>query len=885
MATAIPSESGGKGRFPRRFSDRYILLKELGRGGMGQVYMGITGEAGAHRVCALKIIRDLASDRDPAELAARFLDEAKIVTKLSHENLVFVFDFGVIGNQGYLAMEFVEGKTLTELWNRCALRAVGFPVGTSLHIVSELCAGLGYAHRTGDLRLVHRDVSPSNVMLSYNGGVKLIDFGLAKWKSKVSETASGINWGKVSYMSPEQHLGRPVDHRSDLFSAGLILWELLTGRQLFPSADSRTGELDIPPPSRLNPHIPPDLDATVMKALAEDPDKRFSSGEEMSAALAAHTPREAGKLALGDFVRSLFETDLKAEAEERDILLEGAGSVASSGEMPALGGPLGLQADGDDRDPLLGSMLADRYFVRRLVGEGAMGRVYEGHHTGIGKRVAIKIPRHGERRKSELLQRFKLEAQAASQIRHPNIADVTDCGSTPDGRFFFVMEFVDGVDLGHLVRRQGPLPIERALVIAMQVCRAMEAAHKAEIIHRDLKPSNVMLLRDRDREDSESDFVKVLDFGVAKFLRADVASLGSDLTRADAAVGTPKYMAPEQIERGHDIDVRVDIYALGGLIYFMLSGGHAPIEGDTVENVWRKKVTEEATPLHQWRSDLPPAVDALIMRCLARDPDRRPRSMEALRKELLAAVERLRHVNGSVLAKVPSSTSLVEDRPAPQPAPRRSRAASVLMLGVGGAALGALALLVDRAADPERARVGVSTERATSHAVMPALSAPARVAPPTPATTVAAAAVSTPRAPAAPGSAPRARTAPPSAPVVAATAPATVESTPRAGHTPGEMPARRPELPRENPARLLATAEKRFQEGRLPEAIVLARKGHLLGGGIEALLMLGKIYRTTGEYERAVTVYDQILKTVPTHPAALEGRRRATAALSGSDAK
>jgi serine/threonine-protein kinase len=314
---------------------------------MGQVYMGITGDAGAHRVCALKIIRDLATDRDPAELAARFLDEAKIVTKLSHENLVYVFDYGVNGNQGYLAMEFVEGKTLTELWNRCAMRGVGFPVGTSLHIVGELCAGLGYAHRTGDLRLVHRDVSPSNVMLSYNGGVKLIDFGLAKWKSKVAETASGINWGKVSYMSPEQHLGRNIDHRSDLFSAGLILWELLTGRQLFPSADARTGELDIPPPSQLNPHIPPDLDATVMRALAENPDDRFQTGEEMSAALAAHTPREAGKLALGEFVRSLFEIDVRTETDEREILLAGAGSVPPSGEMPSLPNPDG--SSGDER--------------------------------------------------------------------------------------------------------------------------------------------------------------------------------------------------------------------------------------------------------------------------------------------------------------------------------------------------------------------------------------------------------------------------------------------------------------------------------------------------------------------------------------------------------
>ena len=305
-----PSDSAGGGTFPRRFSDRYVLLKELGRGGMGQVYMGMTGEGGAHRVCALKIIRDLSNDRDPAELKMRFLDEAKIVTKLSHENLVFVFDYGVVGTQGYLAMEFVEGKTLTELWNRCALRAIGFPVGLSLFIVSELCAGLGYAHRTGDLRLVHRDVSPSNVMLSYTGGIKLIDFGLAKWRSKVSETASGINWGKVSYMSPEQHLGRPIDHRSDLFSAGLIIWELLTGRQIFPNAEARTGEIDIPPPSAFNPHIPPDLDATVMRSLATLPEHRYQSGEEMSAALAAHMPREAGKLSLGEFVRSLFESEV-----------------------------------------------------------------------------------------------------------------------------------------------------------------------------------------------------------------------------------------------------------------------------------------------------------------------------------------------------------------------------------------------------------------------------------------------------------------------------------------------------------------------------------------------------------------------------------------------
>ena len=686
---------------------------------MGHVFLGVTGDPGAQRVCALKIVRDLSRDRDPAELSARFLDEAKVVTKLTHDNLVYVFDFGVVAGQGYLAMEFVEGKTLTEVWNRCAVKGVGFPVGLSLFAASELCAGLGYAHRAGDLRLVHRDVSPSNVMLSYTGSLKLIDFGLAKWRSKVAETQTGVNWGKVSYMSPEQYLGRAIDHRSDLFSVGLILWELLTGRQLFPSPESRSTDFEIPPPSRFNQHISPELDATVLRAVADDPAERFQSGEQMAAALLAHVPREAGKLALSEFVRSLFETDARSEAAERDAFVAGALSLPPRTPAPQPG-PGHTSPDGDTtRDPLLGTVLTERYFVRRLVGEGAMGRVYEGHHTGIGKRVAIKIPRQGERRKSELLRRFQLEAQAASQIRHPNIADVTDCGSTPDGRFFFVMEYVDGIDISQLLHREGALPIERALLIGVQICRALEAAHKAGIIHRDLKPSNVMLLRDRDQE--VGDLVKVLDFGVAKFLRAEVGPNRPDLTRVDAAVGTPKYMAPEQIERGQDIDFRVDTYGVGGLLYFMLSGGHAPVEGDTVEDIWRRKVSDEVVSITHWRSDLPPAVESIVMRSLARDPASRPESMEILRRDLLAAVESIRAVGSSVLPRMASSTSIINDRGARDNRTRKT----LLALGAGGAVLGALAFLLDRTVVKDSPAPQTAAVRVTAPPVVPASAGPA----------------------------------------------------------------------------------------------------------------------------------------------------------------
>ena len=644
------SEPHDPGRFPRRFGPRYVLLKELGRGGMGRVFMALTGQAGVERVCALKILRSFQAGRHAEEMTQRFLDEAKIVTKLSHENLVYVFDFGLQDRQGFLAMEYVQGKTFTEAWNRCAIKHTGFPTNVAINVIGELVAALGYAHRLEGMNLVHRDISPSNLMLTYTGGVKLIDFGLAQWNDKVAQTAAGTNWGKVSYMSPEQYLGKPIDHRSDLFSAGIILWELLTGRQLFPATQSRQPGQKIPPPSSINDALSSKLDEVVGKALALNPADRFSTGEEMSAALFAEMPREGGgKLATAAFLAQLFDAEMRAEAAEQRDLVQRAAALGE--HVP----PLEVtDSAASDNDPLVGKVLGDRYHVRRRIGEGAMGRVYEGHHTGIGKRVAIKIPRRVERRKSELARRFQREALAPSQIGHPNVVDVTDCGTTDDGDFFFVMEFVDGVDLEALVKRDGAMAMERTLLVAVQVCRALEAAHRAGIIHRDLKPSNVMLVRPSDEQ---GDLVKVLDFGVAKFLRDEA---GPTLTVPDAAVGTPRFMAPEQIGGGGVVDFRADIYAVGGLLYFMLSGGHCPIEGSNVQNVWQRKLTEDPTPLGRYRSDLPDNLESLIMLCLDRDATRRPSSADDLKKLLLAALEEARTISSSLAGlRAPSSTALV----------------------------------------------------------------------------------------------------------------------------------------------------------------------------------------------------------------------------------
>ena len=891
-------------RFPRRFGDRYVLLKTLGHGGMGEVFLGISGRAGIARVCALKIIRKFQADQDAEDLTQRFLDEAKVVTQLTHPNLIYVFDFGIVDRQGYLAMEYVPGKTLTEVWNRCAQRRVGFPTGVALFLISELVAALGYVHRAGGLALVHRDISPSNLMVSYSGGLKLIDFGLAKWNLKVSETATGINWGKVHYMSPEQHQGRPVDHRSDLFSAGVILWELLTGRQLFPTAEDRLRNREIPPPSTINPGILPSLDQVVRRALSVNPTQRYQTGEEMSAALAAEMPRESGRLPTAEFMERLFGGDRKAETGEHDTLVARATELGDA--MPD---GLSSRNEQSSRDPLVGTVLADRYYVRKWIGQGAMGRVYEGHHTGIGKRVAIKVPRNPERRKSELLGRFRREAQAASQIGHPNIADVTDCGTTPTGDFFFVMEYVDGVDLDAVVERDGPLPVDRALVIGLQIARALEAAHQVGIIHRDLKPSNVMLVKGRE----DADVVKVLDFGVAKFLRGDESEANAtvdpeaetplaaeadtttarrrprlDGNPADAAVGTPRYMAPEQIGPGHNVDFRADIYAVGGLLYFMLSGGRAPIEADNVQDVWRRKLHDDPTPLEEHRPEVPHDLDKLIMRCLARSASERPASMVALKTDLVAALEKLRSTESAMLPRrFFSRTSMMRS------ARQRRRLVAAAALGAGALAASASAAIWRWQSRPSSAAIA-ARDLSPAASLAPAaglqsgvVSAQALAIPPTtaPATPPPVAPAPLPEelggvAPSLPAPLdPKA--APPAPRVATATTPAPSPSAaaPRSGRpSPRQAPPQAAE--KMSPAeidRSLRESEALFQKGDPVQALLTAEKVVRRGGGsARTHLLLGKLHLGMEEYAQAVQSYKEALRLDPGNQEARRGLQRAT---------
>jgi len=276
---------------------KYQLLERLGRGGMAEVWKAkALGPMGyARKLVVKRILPELACDE---EFVRMFVEEARLSASLNHRNIVQVYEFGEVGGEYYLAMEWVHGRDLNTLLRAMKERDAPPPVELAVYVAREVCRALAYAHALTDedgrpLRLIHRDVSPSNVMVGFDGSVKLLDFGIAKALALASEnrTQVGVLKGKFGYMAPEQVDGEgEVDHRADLFVAGIVLWEMLTLRRLFKGANhaqtiGMVRKANVLPPSAFNPAVPPELDAACMRALARARCDRFGDCGEMAEAL------------------------------------------------------------------------------------------------------------------------------------------------------------------------------------------------------------------------------------------------------------------------------------------------------------------------------------------------------------------------------------------------------------------------------------------------------------------------------------------------------------------------------------------------------------------------------------------------------------------------
>jgi serine/threonine protein kinase len=269
------------------------------------------------------------------------------------------------------------------------------------------------------------------------------------------------------------------------------------------------------------------------------------------------------------------------------------------------------------RDPFVGQLLAGRYHVLRQLGGGSAGVVYLAEHLRIRRKVAIKIMLPQLTAASEANARFRREAQVSALVRNDHLVAVTDIGKLEDGLLFLAMEYLEGPDVAQLVAAEGPLCVPRVAEIGLQLCSALDAVHRAGIVHRDLKPEHVFLVP----RAYTADFVKVVDFGICKFV-----SSGS-VTAAGISLGTPRFMAPEQLEARPDVDARVDLYALGGILFFMLTGG-CPFEASSLPELLMRVWSEPAPRLRDLRPDAPGSLDVLIDRALQKDRSARPTMRE-----------------------------------------------------------------------------------------------------------------------------------------------------------------------------------------------------------------------------------------------------------------
>ncbi len=317
--------------FPQQFG-KYTLLKKLATGGMAEIFLARQAGMGGFEkdVVVKRLLPEHAANQ---ELVSMFLDEARIAANLTHPNIAQIFDLGTQGDAYYIAMEYVHGVDLRRLCSQGIAEGNYLPVNHAVRIIAEVCDSLAYAHaRTDDqgrpLGIVHRDVSPTNVLVTFEGGVKLVDFGIAKAANKVSVTRAGQIKGKFGYMSPEQVRGGDIDARSDIFAVGINLYEITLGRRLF-RGDSELEtmraieECSIQRPREVDPNYPESLERIVMRALARDPGDRYASARDVQMALEDYLA-EAGLRStagmLAEYMRHLFREQLEIEAQEAPAL-------------------------------------------------------------------------------------------------------------------------------------------------------------------------------------------------------------------------------------------------------------------------------------------------------------------------------------------------------------------------------------------------------------------------------------------------------------------------------------------------------------------------------------------------------------------------------------
>jgi len=662
-----------------RLLGHYVLLRMLVRGGMGEVYLATTiGIEGAERPVVVKRIR--RDYRHDPSFHARFLDEARVQSQLDDPGVARIIEASV-DDQGdpYVVVEYVEGRSLADVRARLSRLGKPLPWADAVAVTLEIASALAHCHeRTGadgaPLGIVHRDLSPQNVMVGFSGDVKLIDFGTARGDNRRCHTVSGTVLAKPGYVAPEVARGDSATARADVYALGVMLWELAAGRRYLEGdatdhvANITSGKLR---PTKLSGDptlaqlgdgpIPAELDRIV--ALLTEPvlNARCGSAREAAqqlAGLLSSAPRrpveERGVRArVKAMLARLYPTEPAASRVEFARLVAKARRVLAT-ELEGLSSNTPKRRDmtPEPVTQIPDALPGTRYRLIRRLGEGAMGVVYEAEHVDLGRKVAIKLLQGKHSQSPEFVARFRREARAIASLSHPNLVHVYDFGQTtgnPEtcewgGRLFFVMERLEGETLDAFLEREEGLDWRDGCELAIKTCRALEAAHAAGLVHRDLKPANLFLTYQGRRPTAFGDIgLKLLDFGVAKEMRGGGAppsaseARGEDdpnLSKAGAIFGTPDTMAPEQVN-GSDVDGRADIYALGCVLYQLLTG-HMPFDAPSPILMMSCHLRDDVRPVREAapQRGIPEAVEKVVMKALAKDRGARFHDASEMREAL-----------------------------------------------------------------------------------------------------------------------------------------------------------------------------------------------------------------------------------------------------------
>ncbi len=604
---------------------KYEITEELGRGGMGVVYRAY--DASLERDVALKVIQQIALD--VADTKARFYREARMAARLSHDAIAVIYEIGEEAGVPFIAMEYLPGRDLRMVIDS----KENLSLDQKLDYAKQICRGLQYAHGKN---VIHRDIKPENVKLLDDGRVKIIDFGIAKPYTPTSSaedkstnavlTRMGMRIGTPWYMSPEQARGNPVDRRTDIFSFGVVLYELLTYAKPFQGDDTTVLYKILheePAPIKLEESgLTDEIQKILSRCLAKDHEERYADCSEILRDLVALTngpspdPR----------VRTLLSAGIAHDKAER--YEEAAESFNHVLEID----PDNPQARSflrrltlRDKESFMRRVLAgnvigtviSHFQILDRIGGGGMGVVYRAEDMSLKRIVALKFLMPDLVKDPSAKKRFLKEAQAASALDHPNICTIHEISEADEGLLFICMAFYGGENLSARIAR-GPLTVGEALDIVIRIGRGLAKAHEHGIVHRDIKPANIIITPDGE--------VKIVDFGLAKL------SGGTQITRVGARMGTLPFMSPEQI-RGLDLDHRTDIWSLGVLLFQGLTG-QLPFQREYEAAILYAIVTDAPPLLTSVTPGLPADLEKVISKALKKEPNERYASVQTMVDEL-----------------------------------------------------------------------------------------------------------------------------------------------------------------------------------------------------------------------------------------------------------